>query len=124
MGHLNVATGNSGGLEGGHLNYSQTDEGKAKATISNRLLQAIRRRSNDNKVFLTKQGFLGVATRHIKEGDVIVFVAGMESPFVLRPFQDGYQMKGFAYVAGLMTWEVLDECLEGSAIVPRLSKIY
>lgn len=103
---------------------AQNDEQKLKATILNRLLHAIRRRSNDRNVFLTKNGFFGIATTHVKEGDVIVFVAGMQCPFVLCPFQDGYQMKGFAYVSGLMIWEVLDECLQGSDVVPKILKIY
>lgn len=103
---------------------ARNDEQKLKATILNRLLHAIRRRSNDRKVFLTKNGFFGVATPNVKEGDVIAFVAGMQCPFVLRPFQDGYQMKGFAYVSGLMVWEVLDECLQRSGLVPKIFKVY
>lgn len=102
----------------------QNDERKLKATILNRLLNAIRERSDHRKVFITNKGFFGVGTRHVKEGDMIVFVAGMQCPFVLRPFQNGYQMKGCAFVSGLMIWEVLDECLEGSGIVPKQFKIY
>lgn len=102
----------------------QNDERKLKATILNRILHAISSRIGDRKIFLTKNGFFGVATRHVKEGDVIVFVAGMQCLYVLRPFQDGYQMKGCAYVSGLMIWEVLDDCLEKSGIVPKQLKIY
>lgn len=103
---------------------TQKDERKLKATILNRLLHVIRRRSDNRKVFLTKNGFFGVVTHHVKEGDVIVFVAGMECPLVLRPFRDGHQMKGSAYVSGLMLWEILDDCLEASGVVPKPLKIY
>lgn len=103
---------------------AQNDECKLKATILNRLLHAIRRRSNHRKVILTKNGFIGVATSYAEKGDVIVFVAGMQCPFVLRPFRDGYQMKGSAYVSGLMVWEVLDDCLERSDIMPKQLKVY
>lgn len=103
---------------------ARNDERKLKATILNRLLHAIRRRSNHRKVLLTKNGFIGIATPYVEKGDVIVFVAGMQCPFVLRPFRDGYQMRGFAYVSGLMVWEVLDQCLERSGIVPKILKIY
>lgn len=33
-------------------------------------------------------------------------------------------MKGFAYVAGLMDWDVLDDCLKRSGIGPKRLKIY
>lgn len=88
------------------------------------LLQAIRLRCHNKRVFLTRAGFFGIGTRNIEAGDVITFIAGMPCLYVLRPFKDGYQMGGFAYVSGLMDWDVLDGYVVKSGLQERVINIY
>lgn len=102
----------------------KNDERMLKAAVLNRVMHAVRKKSHESRFFLTKQGFAGVATRYVEQEDLIAFADGMSCPIVLRPCNGGYQIKGFAYVSGLMTWEVLGECLQRSRLEPKTFHIY
>lgn len=102
----------------------RNDTSKSMAAILSPLLHAIRSRSNDRNVFLTSSGFLGVGHELIEPGDMVVLVVGTHYPWVLRPYRDGYRMIGFAYVSGLMDWELLDECVEKGNVQEKIMKIY
>lgn len=104
---------------------ARTNPGRLQAAIINRMLHAIRKRSHGRRIFTTRHGFFGVGASSITKGDMVVFVVGMCCPFVLRPFQDGYQMIGFAYVAGLgPDWRTLTKCVEEKKVTAKMIKIY
>lgn len=78
-----------------------------EAAVLRPLLLAIRRKLNEKKVFLSQSGFLGVGTKHVEAGDIVILIGGMTCIYVVRPFRDGYQLVGFANVSGLMNWDDL-----------------
>ena len=49
---------------------------------------------------------------HVQPGDVLVFLFGMNMPWVLRPGKSFYTIVGGAYVGGLTDLSVLDRCYE------------
>jgi len=83
------------------------------------LVEPLRRglasRLEGNKVFITESGFLGVGTPYIEKDDEVALVLGMKCPYMLRPIADGeFRLAGFAYVGGLMDFDLLDECFDKS----------
>jgi hypothetical protein len=59
-------------------------------------------------LFLSKQGYMGVARYDVKEGDKICILHGGQVPFVLRQKGKYYQFKGECYVHGLMNGEGME----------------
>ncbi|KAN0098909.1 Heterokaryon incompatibility protein (HET) domain containing protein [Hyaloscypha variabilis] len=55
--------------------------------------------------FTTKEGWIGTAEGTIREGDLIVLVAGLNMPLVLSPVGENYRLVGHGYVHGLMDGE-------------------
>lgn len=95
-----------------------------EAAILSPLLHSIRRKAHGKKTFISRSGFLGVGTKHVEAGDIVVLIAGMKCMYVLRPFRDGYHMVGFANVLGLMNWDDLDEAIKASPMHEEELKIY
>jgi hypothetical protein len=62
--------------------------------------------------FITKEGWIGTAEGTIREGDLIVLVAGLEMPLVLSPVGENYRLVGHGYVHGLMDGEQWPETLD------------
>jgi hypothetical protein len=65
--------------------------------------------------WLGEKGFIGLAPRRVREGDVVVVFYGSSVPFVLRPTGDSggtYTFVGEAYCDGIMDGEVLGLGLE------------
>lgn len=58
-------------------------------------------------LFTTANGYIGLAPHGTREGDLVFVILGGEVPFVLRPYDDGYEFIGEAYVQGVMNGEVL-----------------
>ncbi|KAF4950280.1 hypothetical protein FSARC_13255 [Fusarium sarcochroum] len=61
----------------------------------------------------SNQGLVGLGPSETEPGDVIVFLFGGSTPFILRPRsgdQEGYSVIGEAYFCGLMDGEVIDAC--------------
>ncbi|KAL8747764.1 MAG: hypothetical protein Q9190_000422 [Brigantiaea leucoxantha] len=56
----------------------------------------------------TKKGYMGWAPPGAKSGDRICILFGGQTPFVVRPVKQGYELLGEAYVHGLMNGEALD----------------
>jgi len=48
------------------------------------------------RVFLSTQGYAGLALSHSKPGDVICILYGYVKPFILRKIGDGYELIGDA----------------------------
>lgn len=52
---------------------------------------------------VTERGFLGLAPRDVRSGDVVCVVRGSQKPLILRPLPHGrYQLVGECYVHGIM----------------------
>jgi hypothetical protein len=52
--------------------------------------------------FVTKTGWIGTVEGMIQEDDVVVLLAGLEMPIILRPVEDRFRVVGPAYVHGMM----------------------
>lgn len=55
----------------------------------------------------TTNGYVGLAPYGTREGDLVFMILGADVPFVLRPYDDGYELIGEAYVQGIMAGEAL-----------------
>lgn len=67
------------------------------------------------RMFLTEDGYIGVAPPQTREGDSIFLVKGSRVPLVMRPHTDDkWQLIGDCYVHGVMHGEAFreDECAE------------
>lgn len=69
---------------------------------------AIRVRVRCQTSFRTKAGFVGVGLGHIEAGDSVVFLFGMQRPFIVRPV-DRLRLNDHVYT------------LVGTAAVPELA---
>ena len=64
-------------------------------------------------IFITKHGFIGIATNKIQQDDIVVLLQGYQYPAILRPLHNGtYSFHGFAYVNGIMEGELESEAPE------------
>lgn len=95
-----------------------------EAAVLSPILESIQSMERNKKVFMSRSGFMGVATKYVEAGDIVVFIVGMSCMYVLRPFRDGYRMVGFANVSGLMNWDALDEAMGASSLHEEELKIY
>ena len=57
--------------------------------------------------FTTTTGYVGLAPHGTIEGDLVFVVMGVDVPYILRPYDDGYELVGEAYVQGIMDGEVI-----------------
>jgi hypothetical protein len=55
--------------------------------------------------FMTKTGWMGTADGTIQTNDMVVLIAGLEMPFILRPVEDYFRVVGLAHVLGMMDGE-------------------
>jgi len=60
----------------------------------------------------TDSGFLGISVPNAQKGDVVAYLYGFAGPFLLRAGPYYYTIVGGAYIAGLMDWSLMDECLD------------
>lgn len=62
----------------------------------------------DRQMFLSSQGFLGLAPSMAAPGDLLVIVGGCKAPLILRPSEDEDTVRliGEAYVHGFMYGEM------------------
>ena len=58
-------------------------------------------------LFTSSIGYLGLVPHGTKEGDIVFVVMGADVPYVLRPYDDGYELIGEAYVQGVMDGEAI-----------------
>ncbi|KAI1459366.1 heterokaryon incompatibility protein-domain-containing protein [Annulohypoxylon moriforme] len=59
------------------------------------------------RLFTTVNGYLGISTRALKQGDKVCVLRGCPVPVLLRPIEAQYENVGEAYVHGLMNGEAL-----------------
>ncbi|KAJ4393279.1 hypothetical protein N0V93_002487 [Gnomoniopsis smithogilvyi] len=79
----------------------ESETGKLTTDSLVLLLEALDRRIAYRKVIITDVGFAGVGTANLEIGDLVVSPHGADCFYVLRPVPPGYEMVGFAYLAGL-----------------------
>ena len=53
--------------------------------------------------FTTTTGYVGLAPHDTREGDLVFVVMGVDVPYILRPYDDGYELIGEAYVQGVVS---------------------
>lgn len=73
-------------------------------------------RCRGRRPFVTEKGYLGLGPMNMKEGDKIVMFAGLQVPFVLKPYGSMYQLVGEAYVDGVMN----GEAFKGEAVAEQI----
>ena len=56
-------------------------------------------------LFTSTTGYVGLVPYGTREGDLIFIALGAYVPFVLRPYDDGFELIGEAYVQGIMDGE-------------------
>lgn len=56
----------------------------------------------ESNLFITKSQLLGCCVSGIRPGDVLFVALGSTYPFILRPDGDGFSLRGYCYVHGLM----------------------
>jgi hypothetical protein len=62
------------------------------------------------RLIITKSGYIGLATCLAQEGDQIAILKGSKVPLVIRgPKENSWELKGDAYVHGIMGGEAFDE---------------
>jgi hypothetical protein len=67
----------------------------------------------ERKPFVTRKVFVGLAPKHVEEGDVIVVFSGAKFPYIWRKHDDGtYVLVGEAFVHSLMYGEWMNESRE------------
>jgi hypothetical protein len=77
--------------------------------------------TNTRIPFSTKKGYLGLGSKFIRPGDMVMVLFGADVPVVLRETGDGrYTLIGEAFVSGIMYGEIVEE-LRGH---PRRSEIF
>jgi hypothetical protein len=65
---------------------------------------------DDRALITTKTGYLGLAPKAVRPGDIIAILLGCKCPVVLRPFCNGmFRVVGECYIHGLMDGEILSQ---------------
>jgi hypothetical protein len=59
-------------------------------------------------MFVSSTGWLGLAPHGTREGDVVFVAVGADVPYILRAFEDGYELIGECYVQGIMDGEAME----------------
>jgi hypothetical protein len=59
----------------------------------------------DSGFFITKRGLIGCSVSTTEPGDVVFAPLGSVYPLVLRPVNDGFTLRGYSYVHGIMRGE-------------------
>lgn len=64
----------------------------------------------DRKMIKTEAGYMGITSRHVKEGDAIALFQGGKMPLIIREadVEGTWQLVGDAYLHGIMNGEVFD----------------
>lgn len=63
---------------------------------------------NRKSLFTTEEGYIGLAPRAAKAGDLVCVLLGSDSPFLLHPLANNqYQLVGHCYAHGIMNGEAL-----------------
>lgn len=71
------------------------------------------RTCGQRKFFRTKDGYYGLGSSIIEEGDLVCVLLGGVTPFILRPDGDHYNLVGECYVHGLMHGEAIEMMEKG-----------
>jgi hypothetical protein len=81
-------------------------DGKPKKRISI-YLHMVRKLCANRRLFLSENGYIGLAPWEARVGDEVCVLCGGEVPFILRPQGDYHELVGEAYCDGYMDGEAL-----------------
>ncbi|CCT66839.1 uncharacterized protein FFB20_06291 [Fusarium fujikuroi] len=73
-----------------------------------------------NRLFTTKDGYIGTMPDDVPPGDVVCVLAGSEELAVLRPEDDHYLFVGRCFMIGLMNGEVSELLASGRAKIENI----
>ena len=65
----------------------------------------LHRAAEERRAFVTVSRRLGIGPKHLRDGDAIVVLSGVDVPFILREHSDVCEVIGEAYVDGIMDGE-------------------
>lgn len=68
---------------------------------------------NQRSFFITKKGYLGLAPRATKIGDLICVLFGCDKPLIIREVESHYILIGDSYIYGMMNGEVVRDMRNG-----------
>ena len=71
--------------------------------------QEIGSRTYHRTFFTTRDGYMGTAPRSAKLGDLVVLIAGLDFPFIVRKNGESYSLIGPAFIHGVMKGERWDD---------------
>jgi hypothetical protein len=91
------------------LGHSETQyDFPSKATI----LEAAQRAATVKllrRFIITSMGYIGLATKNTRQGDIVCILFGCSTPVILRPSNHGaYNLVGDCYVHGIMEGEAME----------------
>ena len=92
------------------LNFQETDVALDAdvAAGSRKYLRQVRRFCFERYLFMTEEGYIGLAPRAAKAGDCVCVLLGSGSPLLLHPTGNNqYQIIGHCYAHGIMSGEAL-----------------
>jgi hypothetical protein len=84
----------------------------ALSTVLPGLCESILTVCRGNTFFRTKAGYMGAGPKSIRNGDLIVFIAGISCPMAVRPTGKGYNLVAPMYVHGIMKGEIWEDVEE------------
>lgn len=70
--------------------------------------------------FVTQNGYMGLAPRFAKKGDLICVLLGCSVPIIIRKVEANYVVVGDAYIYGMMQGEMMEEVEKGRLHVQDL----
>lgn len=74
----------------------------------------------DRRLFLTRNGYVGLGPEALREHDLLFILAGGPVPYVLRAADQHYQFVGESYVYGMMKGEAVEKWREGKLALRRI----
>ena len=96
-----------GGASRGRRNSLLDEHDTADETSHNALHTLTLGPTRGRVLFTSSTGYIGLAPHSAREGDLIFIAMGADVPYLLRPFDDGYELIGEVYVQGIMDGEVM-----------------
>lgn len=87
---------------------SNSTSGEIDYRLFEEWLDSLKSRKTAVAVFVTRHGFIGIASGNVKMADTIALWTGCLNPAVLRHYENArYTFQGFAYIHGIMDGELL-----------------
>jgi hypothetical protein len=79
-----------------------------------RFVHSLDKSSSGRRFLVSDGGYMGLAPESAEEADLICIILGGQTPFVLRPHEDLYELIGPCYVHGIMDGEAMEQLRLGN----------